>query len=297
MKAELKVGFIAMILVCGLLSIRNLYAIGEAGAQFLKIGIGTKACALGEAFTAVADDPTAIYWNPAGLTQINSAAVLAMQNFWLVDMSNQYLSGVIPTRYGSFGASVSYSSSGDIPRYEDFVKVGEYTAYDIAGTIGYANSYKHIFSAGMSLKYIRMKIEEESAVGWAIDGGLLFSPDVIRGLRIGVSVLNIGPGIKFIEKEDPLPLNTRFGASYQIGPILITSDINKLRDNDWKFNFGAAYKIHSSLELYGGYNTYDENESISGGASIFIKRIGIGYAFVSYRDLDNSHRISASLGL
>ncbi|MBU1486934.1 hypothetical protein KKH56_02640 [bacterium] len=45
----------------------------------------------GEAFVGVADDATAIYWNPAGLTQIKSVELLGMQNFYLMDMGYQYV--------------------------------------------------------------------------------------------------------------------------------------------------------------------------------------------------------------
>ena len=80
-----------------LLLASNAYTKGEAGAQFLKIGAGARACAMGEAFTGIADDPSAIYWNPAGLTQMNSAQIIAMQNFYLLDMSYQYLGMVLPS--------------------------------------------------------------------------------------------------------------------------------------------------------------------------------------------------------
>ena len=39
----------------------------------------------------MADDATAIYWNPAGLTQIKSVELLGMQNFYLMDMGYQYV--------------------------------------------------------------------------------------------------------------------------------------------------------------------------------------------------------------
>ncbi len=47
----------------------NCYAAGPGttAASFLKIGVGARAAAMGDAFTAVADDPTALYWKLANL--------------------------------------------------------------------------------------------------------------------------------------------------------------------------------------------------------------------------------------
>ncbi|TET12747.1 hypothetical protein E3J84_01080 [Candidatus Aerophobetes bacterium] len=38
---------------------------GTTAASFLKIGVGTRAAAMGDAFTTLADDPTALYWKLA----------------------------------------------------------------------------------------------------------------------------------------------------------------------------------------------------------------------------------------
>ena len=44
--------------------------VGTAGAQFLEIGVSARAIGMGEAYVAVSNDATAMYYNPAGLTQL-----------------------------------------------------------------------------------------------------------------------------------------------------------------------------------------------------------------------------------
>ena len=267
----------------------KIYAVGETGAQFLKIGVGAKACAMGEAFAGLADDPSAIYWNPSGLTQINTIEILGMQNFWLVDMSYQYFAIAFPTHYGSFGASFAYSSSGDIPKYENFQQVGEYTAYDAAGTIAYSNKIANKISYGLGLKYIQQKIEEEDATGFAVDFGLLYKLGFIKGMSLGVVIQNLGPGIKFIEQEDPLPLNIKCGIGYQIGFLTLVSDINKPIDNDIRYNFGGEFLIKNILALRGGYNTAN---SYSIGFGVKVQIVSVNYSYVPFEEIDDSHRIS-----
>jgi hypothetical protein len=262
------------------------FAVGESGAQFLKMGVGARACAMGEAFAAVADDPSATYWNPAGLRKLERTEVLGMQNFWLLDMSYQYVAAAVPSRFGSFGVAAAYSSSGKIPRYEEFRKVGEYSAYDAAGTIGYANHVARL-DYGASLKLIQQAIDTVSATGFAADLGLLYDFGM---LSAGLAVQNIGPSIKFIEKADPLPLNVKAGLAAKVGPLILAVDANKPRDNSFRLNVGAEGVVLGLLALRAGYNTAN---SFAAGGGVTWKMVSVDYAFVPYQEIDATHRISA----
>src|SRR5688500_19411766 len=50
--------------------------IGNAGGEFLTIPVGARGVAMGQAFTAVVDDISALWWNPAGLGFLRSPAAL-----------------------------------------------------------------------------------------------------------------------------------------------------------------------------------------------------------------------------
>lgn len=270
----------------------NTYATGESGVQFLKIGVGAKACAMGEAFVGLADDPSAIYWNPAGLAQMSSFELMGMQNFWLLDMSYQYFAVVLPSHYGSFGAAITYSSSGEIPKYEDFKYMGEYTAYDAAGTFAYANNLGKGISLGLGVKFIQQKIEEEKANGFGVDIGLIYELGFIGGTNIGFAVQNLGPGIKFIEEKGPLPLNVKGGIAYKIGSLTLASDLNKPKDNDFRVNLGGEFLIKDVLAMRAGYNSAN---TYSVGVGLIWRSISIEYAYVPYEDIDDSHQISAGI--
>jgi hypothetical protein len=268
-----------------------LFAVGECGAQFLKMGVGARACAMGEAFAAVADDASAIYWNPAGLKQLTRVEVMAMQNFWLLDMSYQYVGLAVPTPVGAFGLAGAYSSSGTIPRYEEFRKVGEYSAYDAAGTVSYANRVAKFgpaeLAAGLGLKYIQQKIDTYAASGFAGDMGVHFRVSV---LRLGLVLQNLGPGLKFIDQSDPLPLNLKAGLGAKLGPVTVAADMNKPRDNELIWGAGLDVTPIEYLSLRAGYNTA---RSWSAGLGVTWKVVSVDYAFVPYKEIDATHRISA----
>jgi hypothetical protein len=216
------------------------------------------------------------------------------QNFWLLDMTHQYLAGAIKTRVGSLGASIYYSSSGDIPKIEEFVLVGEYDAYDAALSVAYANSYRRILSYGVSVKYILEKIEEERASTVAADLGILYEDRRFPGLKAGVILQNIGPGIKFIEREDKLPFAVKVASSYARDDYLVAVEIVGQVDADLALAAGGEYVVAKVLALRAGYNTA---RSISLGFGVDWRKLGLSYAFAPNKDLDASHRITAQVEL
>lgn len=291
MKHKETVSIVAIILLL-VLGYSDASAVGETGAQFLKIGIGAKACAMGEAFAGLSDDPSAIYWNPAGMMQMKSLEILMAQNYWLMDMSDQYLSAVIPSSYGAFGASINYSSSGDIPKYENEQRIGDYSAYDAALSVAYANNLNSQLIVGVGFKYIQQRIEDESAAGFSVDIGLIYELNFIKNLRMGCVMQNLGPGIKFIKEADPLPFNFKGGAAYKINDLTLVGDINFPKDSDFQTNLGVEYILRNLLALRMGFNTAN---SYTAGVGILWRKFEIDYAFVPYKDVDNSTRISVRI--
>jgi len=264
-------------------------AIGECGAQFLKMGVGARACGMGEAYTSIADDATAIYWNPAGLGQVDRLEFTGMQNFWLLDMSHQYLALAVPLAFGTIGVSGAYSSSGTLDRYENFQKTGEFTAYDAAGTVGYGLRAGPV-RVGLSAKYIQSKIDDKQAQTVAGDAGVLCRFETSSGyVGLGLAVQNVGPGLEFVEKSDPLPLNLKLGLAAKIGQVVLAVDANKPRDNSVRLGAGAEVVIAGLLALRGGYNMAS---GLTAGGGVTWKMVSVDYAFVPYSGVDATHRIS-----
>ncbi len=279
--------------------------VGTTGANFLKIGIGAKPIGMGEAFCAIGGVPESIYWNPAGISRIDSTSIAFMHAFWLDEIDYECLSYARPYGKGAIGMGIYYLGIGSIDKRDEIGdKQGSFNPYDLCIALGYGKRYENL-DLGMNLKLIQQDIGDESAKGIAIDLGIvkrLFGTP----LSLGLAVQNIGPKIKFVEEGYSLPLNIKLGASYRLlsaRNLTLALDLNAPVDNRPSIHMGGDYLYNLlgdfRLALRCGYKTttiYDL-ESLSGlslGFGCIFKDYGLDYAWVPYSDLGDTHRISIS---
>ncbi len=179
--------------------------VGTAGAQFLKIGPGARVDSLGGAFSAIANDVTTIYWNPAGLSQLSKLSFSDTHTIWLADVRYNYLACAIPIEHvGTLGTSITFLNVPDTEITTLAQPDGTglwYSAWDTAVSLAYARELYHEesgarLSIGINTKYIHQQIHRESANGVAIDVGTLYHTGW-RSLRIGMSFSNFGPEMRF----------------------------------------------------------------------------------------------------
>ncbi len=179
--------------------------VGTAGAQFLKIGPGARVDSLGGAFGAIANDVTTIYWNPAGLSQLEKTSFSDTHTIWLADVRYNYLAFATPIeKVGTLGASVTFLNVPDTEITTLAKPDGTglwYSAWDTAVSLAYSRQLYQKesgakLSFGINAKYIHQQIHRESARGVAIDIGTLYHTGW-RSLRIGMSFSNFGPEMSF----------------------------------------------------------------------------------------------------
>ena len=283
-------------------------AVGDSGAQSLKIGIGARAIGMGESFVALADDADAIYWNPGGLGQIKKKEISMMYNQWFEGIKQGYVGYVHPLgNIGTFGGAVSYLIVGDMDRTEidsdgDDVSTSQtFGASDMFVTLSYGRKIKMV-NLGISLKYITEKIEDERAAAFAVDLGFLYATPVPK-LNVGLSVQNLGTKIKFISESDLLPLNFKLGASYKMlekDALALALDVNIPNEGNVNVHAGAEYLLFDMIALRAGYKTTTIEglgalSGLSAGCGFAFKGYGIDYAWVPYGDLGSTHRVSLAI--
>jgi long-subunit fatty acid transport protein len=281
----------------GVLATAN--AAGTASAQFLKLGAGARAAAMGEAFTAVSDDVTATYWNPAGLTQLRAAEAELMHNAGLVNTQYQFLAGAMPTQGDwTFGASLYRMDYGSMDRYDNAdVKDGSFQAGSLAVGFSAARKWSDNLSVGLTGKVIREGIDDVTATGAAADAGAMYRFD---NYQFGAALQNVGPALKFVTDSSPLPATLRLGAAGRFldEKLLLGLDLTKARDTDPSVSAGAEYSPAPQLKVRGGYKSSTGAADLGGlagisaGAGFSIRNVTIDYAFVPFGDLGATHRIS-----
>ena len=289
---------------------------GSTSAAFLKLPVGARAAALGGAFAAVPGDPFAIYWNPAGLAYAGPQETVGFfHNEYFQGLGQEFLSYSAPARGGGWGLGLNYFYTGsdlerrsglneDDPANPISPPEGEFGAYDLALSAGYARRYPGDYALGAAVKIIRQSIDDERGLSAALDLGAL-RDFAWRGgeYTAGLSVSNIGPGIKFVEKRYDLPLVFRAGLSRRLedSGALLSLEADKPSDNYLSFTAGVEYPLTGRLALRSGYryrlrgNELGAWSGFSAGAGVAFDKLTFDYAFSPFGTLGNSHRFSVNL--
>ncbi|MFH1368367.1 MAG: PorV/PorQ family protein [Elusimicrobiota bacterium] len=282
--------------------------VGTSGAQFLKINAGARPAAMGEAFGGIADDVNALFYNPAGTSYLEKTEFTAQYGSWFQGISYNMLGFAYPVEgVGSFGIAVINLGVNDIEKRSADTEnpEGKFGANDSAYILHYSRAVMEKLSAGVNIKAISQRIDENSASAFAGDMGVLWATPVER-LTAGLVVQNVGTEIKFITEGDPLPMNIKAGFGYKlpVGEVqMLTAglDFNMPRDNDMMISGGAEFKRTFKADLNAavraGYKTVSQEKlgGLSGltcGAGIGWKEFGLDFAWVPYGDLGETYRYS-----
>ncbi|MBI4778359.1 PorV/PorQ family protein [Candidatus Desantisbacteria bacterium] len=266
---------------------------GTKGGQFLKIVVGAKPAALGGAFAAVDGDVNSICWNPAGLGSIKQQQVTFMHNEWLGGVRYEFAGYAKPLSEGRvIAGGITYLGSGNIEGWKDQNTRSDFSAGDMAVTMGYSRKMNEKMLLGANAKLIHQRIDNSAATGIAVDMGILCS-GMVKGLMIGASMRNLGSKMKFENKADSLPLEINGGMSFKLPKLLCVMDITIPTDNSLRINTGVEYQLTPRLNLRAGYGSNNDlDHGLSAGIGINIENLRFDYAYVPYGDVDNTHRVS-----
>jgi hypothetical protein len=170
--------------------------VGSSVAQFLKIEAGPRALAMGGSFAAIADDPYSIYWNVAGMAQVNSISASLAHTRWIADLQHNFAAVVIPVGdVGNIGFSVTTLTSDAIEQttIESPHGTGTFVeASDIAMGVSYARFMTEYIMVGATAKYIQQRLWDLTAQTVAFDIGFLLDTGY-KGIKIGMTLNNFGP--------------------------------------------------------------------------------------------------------
>lgn len=295
---------------------------GISTAQFLKIGVGGRAAALGEAFVAIANDASALYWNPAGLVQFEENQVMFSHNKWLVDINHEFLGAVYHLdETNSFGISFTALTMQDMKVTTEFAPfgTGEYFGFgDIGIAITYSRKMTDQFSFGGTVRYIEETLDKLKMRGIMIDLGTYYWTG-LGSTRFAVTVSNFGNQLapdgevilvgkrKKSEWQSFSP-PTIFRIGFAFEPIendehklTASFQLNHPNDNSENLVSGFEYSWNRMLYIRCGYKFNVDEQNISFGAGIkfpvnFVD-FNFDYAFTEFTRLGSAHRFSIILGI
>ncbi len=296
------------------------YEPGTSGLLFLRLGVGERAAGMGEAYTALAADATALYWNPAGLAAVPRTQVHLMHNEWIASVRQEFVGLAHPTRLGTFALGLTGLSMDELELREEVPSsepLGHFSAFDIAVHGGFGRELVPGVQAGIGLKWIYSRLYEENAKGFLVDIGLRHQAK-IPGLTLGAALLHFGPKFKYVSEEFDAPRTVKLGAAWLApahpagGDLRFAYDLLLLSDSDTasdaelgeskslnaRHHVGAEFDYQGLAALRLGYKAGYDSQGLSVGAGLHWQQVTFDYAFLAVaNDLGSAHRLGLTLDL
>lgn len=275
-------------------------------AAFLDIGAGARASGMGGAYTALADESDAVYWNPAGLARAGKRHVSLSHAELGAGSRHQFLAYAHPTSKATFAGALTYLSYGSIDgRNALGQRTGDYEASDAAAHFA-AGVRTEWADFGASVKYIRSHIASQEAQGAALDAGARRELTAGTGkLIVGAALRNMGPGLKYGDQRNDLPLRAAFGAAYKSekGHALAAEFQNGPRGSGSEGGAGGELKAMEGVLLRLGWTSksaapngagFDAARGLTLGLGVRRGDLGLDYAAQAAGELGNTHRFTLS---
>lgn len=229
--------------------------VGTTAATFLNIPVGARSVALSGAYTGLADDATALYWNPGGAAKIKRITLAVNHANLYAGITHDFVGLVMPIGQNVLGVSLIMLNSGDIDvtTVDEPEGTGEsYNVNSMAAGITFGRQLTDRFSVGFTVKLINEKIWRSNATGMAVDIGSSFETGLL-GSKIGMSISNFGPkmrmeGPDMINYRRPDPNDPDNGYNPEI----------LLKAKDW--SLPLVYRMGLVVDLIGGISPYMQNE-------------------------------------
>jgi len=281
--------------------------VGGSSFEFLLVGAGSRASAMGEAFSAVSGDVGAPYFNPASAGVMNSSEISFAHLVYLEDASIEQLSALTHSGNLRLGLGMSIGQVADFERRDDRPSsepLGTFDEHNFAFSIFWAYPISPRWSIGNTLKFAYEKLDYGSATAFGTDLGVFYTFD--PQIAFGASIRNLGTKPKFISKSYDLPREFRLGFSYRGAPgshldgVLLAADyiLPKWGNGDSKLNFGGEYNYDNFVFFRSGYNLGYDSRSFALGGGLAYRIYFIDYAYVIFRhNLSDTHRITMRIRL
>jgi hypothetical protein len=307
--------------------------VAKAGFKFMDVEIGARAAGMGEAFSLVGDNADAIFYNPAGIAQVDKKFDLSVSDVEWIAESRVYAVGLVANlgAYGNLGVSALSTDFGDVigtiidpTAAEGYTETGMLELAAYAAGLTYARRLTDKFMIGGNLRYAYEHLgetvfaadttrdstwsEENSTNTIVYDVGTIFYPG-FKSLRVGMSIVNFSPAVRYDFDEGrtnsfELPLTFKMGAAMDVldllgehpdYSLLVDFELIHPRDYTKRYHLGAELSLLKLLKLRAGYKFGYDEETFGVGAGIHMDNIRLDYAYTDFGRFDFVNRVSLGL--
>lgn len=231
--------------------------VGITSVPFLQIEPDSRAAGMGNTGVAIADNASAVYWNPAGLGFQKGNQISITHSEWLpqfnADLFYDYLVGKYHIEgIGTFGAHITYLNLGEQARRgEAGQNLGRFNSFELAAGVSYGLKLNENWSLGTGFRFIYSKLADGTVSGQKVSPGSSIGLDLAgmyksdtfsfigndANISTGINLSNMGPAIHYTdqEQEDPLPTMLRVGWAFHtdldkegIHELTIANDVSKV---------------------------------------------------------------------
>jgi len=305
----------------------NAYAqdkVAQTGCGFLDVGAGARACGMGEAFTVLGQDATALFYNPSGIGKIDANFDLAAGGMqWIADINYLYLAAAFNAGvWGNFGFSLIapdygkiYGTRVDSLAPSGFVNTGLVDVSAFCAGVAYAREFTDKFTVGGQIKYVSQHLGsnlfegdvagvvdtvENEIFTLSYDFGLLFYPG-FKSFAFGMSVRNFSPRVTYERIGFELPLTFALGVGMDILDLFgehsdysfnIGADMLHPRDWEEKYYVGGEFGYKDMIFLRAGYKFNSYAQGLTAGVGIEYSGVKLDYSYSRHELFDMINRAS-----
>lgn len=299
--------------------------LAQTGMQFLSIATDARASGMGEATTTLAMKSTSLFFNPAGMANLNATSDFTFTQInWIADIDlNAFAVALSPAdgKYGVLGFSLVSAKYGDVegtmvyPNSQGYIETELFKPSALSIGVGYARALSDKFNIGGQVKFVNeylgksvvpgangFEVKKNTANSFAFDFGTLFNSGY-KDLTVGMSVRNFSQEITYEDEGFQLPLAFRIGLSIDVMEFFpdLKSKQHSLftaleaihpRDHSEQLNLGAEYSFMQTFYARTGYMFNRDECGVSLGFGLKKYGFCIDYGYTPYGLFDNVQRIT-----
>ena len=302
---------ILFVMLSACLMLSPVFALGQSGADIavLNAGVGARPLAMGGAFTAVADNADAPYWNPAGLGFISSQEITSSQTRLSTDADHYYLSYVTPALGGTIGLSWIQVGLGNIAQtssevdiHNEVQNISLFSYFSSAYLLSYGKKLNDHIAFGLTAKYLSSEmfgISGGSGWGYSLTPGIMLRlgpsmprfPSFTLALKIDELINTQQWGTGTVENVPP---KARLGLSWlPWSESRVAVDISQTVKSGYSPEVATGFEwAQGGLAYRAGYNS----SGLTAGVGFTVGHARLDYAFVQQAAFasNNVHRVSLS---